>query len=57
MSFPQTFHGKKTTTGKYSYCITYAKKTPYSGVKYTKDDIVDDRGREKVINKSLDSTA
>lgn len=26
MSYPQTFHVKKTTGGKFAYCITYAKK-------------------------------
>ena len=52
MSFPQTFHVKKTTTGKYSYCITYAKKTPSSGVKYTKDDIVDDRGKYYIMKEA-----
>ena len=52
MSFPQTFHVKKTTSGKWAYCITYAKKTPSSGIKYTKDDIVDDKGKYYLLKRA-----
>ena len=52
MSFPQTFHVKKTSSGKWAYCITYAKKTPSSGIKYTKDDVVDDKGKFYILTEA-----
>ena len=52
MSFPQTFHVKKTSGGKYAYCITYAKKTPYSGVSFTKDGAVTDKGKHYILTQA-----
>ena len=52
MSYPQTFHVKKTTGGKFAYCITYAKKTPSTGIKYTKADIVDDAGKHYILKQA-----
>ena len=52
MSFPQTFHVKKTSSGKWAYCITYAKKTPYSGIKYTKNGAVTDKGKYYILTQA-----
>lgn len=35
ISFPQKFHIKETTDGKYVYCMTYAKSMPITSVNYT----------------------
>lgn len=58
MSFPQTFHVKKTSGDKYVYCATYAKKTPSSGIKYTKDNLITDNGTNYILKeayKNVDS--
>ena len=36
LSFPYTFHVKKTTDGKYVYCMTYSKTVPNTNISYTK---------------------
>lgn len=52
MTFPQTFHIKKTSSGKFVYCLTYAKKTPSSGVKYTKSSLITDNGENYILKEA-----
>ena len=52
MTFPQTFHIKKTSSGKFVYCLTYAKKTPSNGVKYTKSSLITDNGENYILKEA-----
>lgn len=46
------FHVKKDNTGKYIYCIHYAKRTPVAGVTFTKGQLVTDNGMNYILNKA-----
>lgn len=52
MSFPATFHVKKTTDGKYSYCTYYAKTPPNQNVGYTKGELITDNGLNYILNQA-----
>ncbi len=49
-SFPQDFHVKNTTEGKYVYCMEYAKAVPTS-VSYTKSDEYTDAGINYILEE------
>ena len=51
ISFPQTFHVKKTTGGKYTYCATYARHMPVTSIKYTKSSKYSDPGINYLLEK------
>ncbi len=51
ISFPQTFHVKKTTDGKYTYCATYARHMPVTSIKYTKSSKYSDPGINYLLEK------
>lgn len=46
------FHVKKDNTGKYIYCIHYAKRTPVAGITFTKGQLVTDNGMNYILNKA-----
>lgn len=52
VKFPATFHVKKTSSGKYVYCTYYAKKTPSSGIKYTKSSMITDNGMNYILKEA-----
>ncbi|MBR3162038.1 MAG: hypothetical protein IKF19_04840 [Bacilli bacterium] len=49
ISFPETFHIKETTDGKYVYCATYAKKMPVTSIKYSKVGSYTDPGVNYIL--------
>ena len=51
ISFPRTFHVKKTVDGKYVYCATYDKTVPVSSVKYTNTKSYDDAGINYILEQ------
>ena len=51
ISFPQTFHIKETTDGKYVYCATYARSMPVSSVKYTRVGSYTDPGVNYILEQ------
>ena len=55
ISFPATFHVKKTTGGKYAYCAHYAKHPPVKSIAYTKGSLVKDNGMNYILNKSYNA--
>lgn len=55
MSFPATFHVKKTSGGKYSYCTYYAKTPPTKAVSYTRGSLVSDNGMNYILKEAYDS--
>ncbi len=55
MSYPATFHIKKTTGGRYVYCTYYAKNTPVKNVVYSKGSLVKDNGINYILNESYDA--
>ena len=55
VKFPVTFHVKKTTGGKYVYCTYYAKKTPSSGITYTKGSLITDNGMNYILKEAYNN--
>ena len=58
ISFPATFHVKKTTGGKYAYCVHYAKHPPVKSITYTKGtkgSLVKDNGMNYILKKSYNA--
>ena len=51
VSFPQNFHIKETTDGKYVYCMTYAKHMPVTSIKYTKGREYTDAGTKYILHQ------
>ncbi len=51
ISFPQTFHIKETTDGKYVYCATYARKMPVTSVKYSRVGSYTDPGVNYILEQ------
>ncbi|MEE3342742.1 MAG: SpaA isopeptide-forming pilin-related protein [Bacilli bacterium] len=51
ISFPQTFHIKETTDGKYVYCATYAKNMPVTSVNYTNAGSYTDPGVNYILEQ------
>ena len=51
ISFPQTFHVKETTGGKYVYCATYAKSMPVTSITYTKVGTYSDPGINYILEQ------
>lgn len=47
---------KKTSDGKYVYCVYYSKKSPNTGVGYTKASLVTDNGMNYILNKGYHAT-
>ena len=52
LRFPQNFHVKTTSDGKYVYCLTYAKNSPYGGVSYTNSSLITDNGLNYILNEA-----
>ena len=52
IKFPQNFHVKTTSDGKYVYCLTYAKNSPYGGVTYTNSSLITDNGINYILNQA-----
>lgn len=50
VSFPQTFHVKKTSDGKYIYCLTYSKDVP-NGNTFKKGSLISDNGMNYILNR------
>ena len=57
ISFPATFHVKKTTGGKYVYCAHYAKHPPVKNIAYTRGSLVKDNGINYILNKSYNASS
>ena len=57
ISFPATFHVKKTTGGKYVYCAHYAKHPPVKNITYTRGSLVKDNGINYILNKSYNASS
>lgn len=57
ISFPATFHVKKTTGGKYVYCAHYAKHPPVKNITYTRGRLVKDNGINYILNKSYNASS
>ena len=55
VKFPATFHVKKTSGGKYVYCTYYAKKTPSSGITYTKGSLITDNGMNYILKEAYNN--
>lgn len=53
IKFPQTFHVKKTTEGKYVYCMTYAKSMPVASITYTNSKEYTDAGIKYILEEGL----
>ena len=51
ISFPQTFHIKETTSGKYVYCATYARSMPVTSVKYSRAGSYSDPGINYILEQ------
>ena len=51
ISFPQTFHIKETTGGKYVYCATYARKMPVTSVNYSRVGSYTDPGVNYILEQ------
>mgnify|MGYP003299572855 CR=1 FL=1 len=51
------FHVKKDTSGKYIFCIHYAKKPPVSSVGYTKGAMVTDNGMNYILGKAYTASS
>lgn len=57
ISFPATFHVKKTTGGRYVYCAHYAKHPPVKNITYTRGSLVKDNGINYILNKSYNASS
>ena len=57
MSYPASFHVKKTTGGKYVYCAHYAKHPPVKSIAYTRGSLVKDNGINYILNKSYNASS
>lgn len=57
ISFPATFHVKKTTGGKYVYCAHYAKHPPVKNITYTRGSLVKDNGINYILSKSYNASS
>ena len=57
ISFPATFHVKKTTGGKYVYCAHYAKHPPVKNITYTRGSLVKDNGINYILNRSYNASS
>lgn len=57
ISFPATFHVKKTTGGRYVYCAHYAKHPPVKNITYTRGRLVKDNGINYILNKSYNASS
>lgn len=57
MSYPASFHVKKTTGGKYVYCAHYAKHPPVKDIAYTKGSLVTDNGINYILNRSYGASS
>ena len=55
ISFPQTFHIKETTDGKYVYCATYAKNMPITSVNYTNTGSYSDPGTNYILEQGYNA--
>lgn len=55
MSYPASFHVKKTTGGKYVYCAHYAKHPPVKSIAYTRGSLVKDNGINYILKKSYNA--
>lgn len=55
ISFPQTFHVKETTDGKYVFCMTYAKNMPVTSVKYTRSGKYTDPGVNYILEQGYNA--
>ena len=51
VSFPTTFYVKKTTSGKYAYCIKYNRTHPVSSINYTRGSLVSDAGMNYILEE------
>lgn len=51
ISFPQTFHIKETTGGKYVYCATYAKNMPVTSINYKRVGTYSDPGVNYILEQ------
>ena len=56
VSFPATFHVKKTTGGKYAYCTYYSKRPPVTSVSYTRGNQVSDNGINYILKQSYNAS-
>lgn len=52
VKYPATFHVKKTSKGKYVYCMYYSKKTPSKGISYSKGSLIKDNGVNYILNQA-----
>lgn len=55
ISFPQTFHIKETTSGKYVYCATYAKKMPVTSITYNRVGTYTDPGINYILEQGYNA--
>ena len=55
VSFPATFHVKKTTDDKYAYCSYYAKKPPVVSVGYVRENMVSDNGINYILREAYNA--
>ena len=55
ISYPASFHVKKTTGGKYAYCAHYAKHPPVKSIAYTRGSLVKDNGINYILKKSYNA--
>lgn len=56
IKFPQTFHVKETTDGKYVYCMTYSKSVPTTKIKYSKSSKYSDAGTNYILEQGYKAT-
>lgn len=53
LSFPHTFYTRTSSNNRYVYCTDYIKKTPRSGITYTKSGIVTDNGVNYIVKNAF----
>lgn len=54
VKFPTTFHVKKTSDGKYSYCLTYNKKVP-NNTKYELSQELENPGTNYILREAYNA--
>ena len=53
LSFPHTFYTRTSSNNRYVYCTDYVKKTPRSGITYTKSGLVTDNGVNYIVKNAF----